>query len=156
MAFEPINTQEEFNERISARLKREREQVEAKFSDYEDLKKKAESAGTLQEQLDAMKAENSGLQTKLDDMKTAHEADLAAAKRETTKLKVASEFNIPTELAARLNGDDEEAIRKDAETVSGFLTNKRTPPLRTGEPGTDPKDDKDAGLLNTLRHMKGD
>ncbi|MEE1291800.1 MAG: hypothetical protein UHK59_00260, partial [Acutalibacteraceae bacterium] len=81
MAFDPINTQEEFNERISARLKREREQIESKFSDYEDLKKKAESAGTLQEQLDAMKAENSGLQTKLADMKTAHEADLAAAKR---------------------------------------------------------------------------
>lgn len=155
MAFEPINTQEEFDERIKERIKREREHAEAKFSDYEDLKKKAESAGTLQEKLDAMKAENSGLQTKLEDMKTAHEADLAAAKRETVKLRVASEFNIPTELAARLKGDDEDAIRKDAETVSGFLTTKRTPPLRTGEPGAQ-KDEKDTGLLNTLRNMKGD
>ena len=89
-SFEPINTyeeykkraQEDFNKWLPERLER----VEKKYADYDELKKKAASADSLQEQIDAMKAENSGLQTKLEDMKTAHEADLAAAKRETVKL----------------------------------------------------------------------
>ena len=40
MAFEPINTQEEFDAAIKARLERER----AKFSDYDELKEQAEAA----------------------------------------------------------------------------------------------------------------
>ena len=153
--FEPINTQEEFDKRISERIKRERDHFESKYSDYESLKEKAGLADTLKEQLDAMTAEKSGLESQMESMKTAHDTALAAAKRETTKLRVASELNIPPELAARLQGDDEDAIRKDAETVAGFLaTKKPAPPLKSNEP--EPKDDKDAGLLNTLRELKGE
>ena len=153
--FEPINTQEEFDKRISERIKRERDHFESKYSDYEKLKEKAGKVDSLQEQLDAMTAEKTGLASKLESMKTAFDADIAAAKRETTKLRVASELNIPSELAARLQGDDEDAIRKDAEKVAGFLaTKKPAPPLKSNEP--EPKNDKDAGLLNTLRELKGE
>lgn len=39
MEFKPINTQEEFDERIAARLQRERDSVTKNYADYEQLKK---------------------------------------------------------------------------------------------------------------------
>ncbi len=51
MPFEPIATQEEFDERVKARLRRERERVMSEYSDYEDIKAAAaDSAKKLDEQ----------------------------------------------------------------------------------------------------------
>ena len=51
MPFDPIATQEEFDERVKARLRRERERVMSEYSDYEDIKAAAaDSAKKLDEQ----------------------------------------------------------------------------------------------------------
>ena len=44
--FTPINTQEEFDAAIGARLKRERDTITAKYADYDDLKGKVASLET--------------------------------------------------------------------------------------------------------------
>ncbi len=50
------------------------------------------------------------LQTQVQQLSDA----LKAAHLETTRLKVATEYRLPPELASRLRGDDETAIRADA------------------------------------------
>ena len=49
------------------------------------------------------------------------------------KSKIAHEMGIPYELAGRLTGDDETAIRKDAESLSKIIKSTHTSPLRTTE-----------------------
>ena len=142
MEFKTIETAEEFSEQaeklweekntswLNDRLQRAKTQTEEsvrseykeKISEYEEkIKAYSEQASSSSEK-DAMITE---LQNKL------HSYEIGSA-----KTKVAIEFNIPIEFADRLNGEDEESIRKDAEKMSGFFQNKQqsyTPPLKEQE-----------------------
>ena len=42
----------------------------------------------------------------------------------SVKMRIAHENGIPFELASKLSGDDEESIKKDAETMAKFLKKK--------------------------------
>ena len=53
------------------------------------------------------------------------------------KYRIANESGIPLELASKLTGETEEDLKKDAETLSSFITKKQTLPLRTTEPKVD-------------------
>lgn len=137
--FKEIKTQQEFDEAISERLKRE----QAKFADYEDLKKRAGEAEGLRKQLETATAKISDLE------KTAKEsadklaghakevADLTerAAKAEHSLLRrrIAEENHIPTTLADRLSGETEEELRKDAKTLSQYVKTEAAP-LATVDP----------------------
>lgn len=50
------------------------------------------------------------------------------------KMRVAHENGIPFELADKLSGSDEEAIKKDAEIMAKFLRKRDVPPLAGGDP----------------------
>ena len=68
------------------------------------------------------------------------------------KIRVAHEAGIPYELAGKLSGDDEDALRKDAETFKSFLGKPKTPPLRDTEPsGGDMKKAALKSMLGNLR-----
>lgn len=144
--FKEIKTQEEFDQRISERLKRERATIEkeaaAKYADYEDLKKAgAEHEGKvkkLEEDLAAAKAAH---------QKEAEELNAKIKGYETgsAKTRIALELGLPYSIADRLSGETEEDIRKDAEAMAKIIGSQReTAPLAGTE---DPKtDSKDAGL----------
>ena len=53
------------------------------------------------------------------------------------KYRIANESGIPLELASKLSGETEDDLKKDAETLSSFITKKQTLPLRTTEPKVD-------------------
>ena len=65
-------------------------------------------------------------------------ARAVAAETSLLKNRVAHENGIPLELAARLTGDTEEEIKKDAEVLSQYFgnTTKTTPPLHSTDPST--------------------
>lgn len=125
MAFDPINTQEELDQIIQARIERERKTLETKYSDY-----------------DALKTQVADLTQKLKDEQTKHSdtvkqiADLQNAVKgyelEALKTNIAQETGIPFALRGRLQGNTEEEIRKDAETLVGLIgqkdTKSQTPP----------------------------
>ena len=94
-------TQAEVDAIVSDRLKRER----AKYSDYDDIKAKAEAAQSgqddLQKQLDALT-----------------EANKARDLRE----KIAEETGVPAKL---LRGDSEEDLRTQAQAIMGFAKASR-------------------------------
>ena len=127
MAFTPINTQEEFDAAISERIKREREKYEKQYSDYESLKGKASQADSLQKQLEQANAQLLKTQIDLgaakDQLGSVAEltARAAAAEKKNLQYKIAADVGIPLELAGRLNGEDEAAMRADAESIIPLL-----------------------------------
>ena len=152
--FTPITTQEEFDRAISDRIKRERETLEKKYSDYADIKTKA---ADYEKQLGELK-------TSLEDSTkkaSEHEktvADLTGkiSSYELTSLKtrIAHELGIPYELSNRLTGNDEKELRADAESLSKLVSaGKPTPPLKSTEP---PVDGKDAAYKQLLSGLKGE
>lgn len=130
MDFTPINTQEEFDQR-----------VQELYGDVKDLQGKIT---TLTGERDGHAATITQLQGQI----KGHE--IAALKH-----KVAHELGIPFEMASRLAGDTEEDIRKDAAVVAKFITAPYEPaPLYYNEPaGTSATD---AALEKMLNEMEGE
>lgn len=81
------------------------------------------------------------------------ERDNKIKEYETANLKyrIANENGIPLELASKLSGETEEDLKKDAETLSSFITKKQTLPLRTTEPKVDDDTAPYKGMLEDLK-----
>lgn len=135
MEFTPIMTQADFDAAISDRLKRERETVSKRYADYDDLKEKV---STYEKQLSdqAMQIQEAAEKQATHDKTVADmTAKLKSYETDSVKTRIALELGLPYELAGRLTGDTEDAIRKDAETFAKFVgKQKAAPPLRSTEP----------------------
>jgi len=140
--FTPINTQEEFDAAIGARLKRERDTITAKYADYDDLKGKVAS---LETQVNTLTGEKADLEKKV----KGHETT-------SVKMRIAQELGIPSAMAERLAGETEEDIRKDAESMATiFKTAQGAAPLYN--PSTQPPaNNNDAALAEMLHSLRGE
>lgn len=135
--FTPINTQEEFDAAISARLKRERE----RYADYDEIKGKVES---LETQVSTLTGEKEALEQKV-----------AGYETNSVKMRIAQELGIPSAMAERLTGDNEEAIRKDAESMATlFKSAQGAAPLYTTEQPA--ATDNNAALAEMLHSLRGE
>lgn len=159
MAFEAITTQEQLDGIIGERLKRERETVRKefteKYSDYDSLKEKTaeyeKQIGTLGQTIE----DNSKKIKECNETISAQQVKLKGYETATVKMKIAHETGIPFELASKLSGDDEEAIRKDAEVMSKFMNKQKEPaPLASTEPPL--ADNKRIAMKNMLKGLKGE
>lgn len=159
MAFEPITTQEQLDQVIGDRIAG----VKAKYEGFDDYKKKAEDYDALKEEADGFEQQIAAMNKEIngDDKNPGYKKQMAEMqgkikKYEASSLKVriANEHGIPFELAERLSGDDEEAIKKDAETMAKFLKKKDVPPLRQSDPQK--MDDKKTAMKNMLANLKGE
>lgn len=149
--FKPIETQEELDNIIKDRLKRERETTQKRYEGWlspEDHQKAI---------TDANKA--------FDDYKKAHEsdeqtiADLTAKtkKYETASLKsrIAHEVGLSYEWIDRINGEDEKSIREDAESIKKLVGSGSAPlPTKNPEAGESFDSGKNAlkSVLNGLKN----
>lgn len=129
MSFEIIDTQEKFDAAISERLKRER----AKFADYDEVKKQNSDYEKQISELTKAAEDAAKKYADYDKKFGEMESKLKGYETGSVKMRIAHETGIPFELASRLSGDDEEAIRKDAETLAKFVKGKTAAPLRTVE-----------------------
>lgn len=110
--FEPINTQDEFNARLSHRLERER----AKFSDYDDLKAKAA-------QLDAIEEANKSELEKANERADQAERDRDQQRVESLRWRVAAKHGITdADADLFLTGTDEETLTRQAERLAARET----------------------------------
>ena len=136
MTVKTIETQEELDAIIKGRIER----VKEKYADYDQLKSRNEE----------LTAENSALQTTVsetsekvkgfDQEKADMMAKISGFETANLRTKIALKNGLPIDLADRLQGDNEEAITKDAERLSGFIKPMTpTPPLANpeGNPGAD-------------------
>ena len=148
--FKPIETQEELDNIIKERLKRERESTQKRYEGWispEDHQK-------------ALDASNKAF----DDFKKAHEsdeqtiADLTAKNKAyetaTLKSRIAREVGLSYEWIDRIGGEDEESIRKDAESLKKLVGAGTQPiPTKNTEAGEDVDSGK-AALRKVLNGIK--
>lgn len=149
--FTPITTQDEFDVAIKDRISRAENAIEQKYSDYEEVKKlnteQLETIATQKEQIETLtstNAQNDKTITELNDK-------IAGYEKTNLKIKVANEAGLPFELAGKLSGDDEAALKKDATLMKSFMSKAPAQPLRNTESG-----EGIAGSKAALKAMLGD
>lgn len=154
MDFVPITTQEEFDRAIVDRLKRERDTLAKKYADYDEIRERTTSyekqLGELKSQLDETTKKSSTYDQTIAELT----GKVSSYEMASLKARIAHEKGIPYELAGRLTGDNEKALREDAETLSKLVAAKpMAPPLKSTEPEGD---GKDAAYKKILNNIKGE
>ena len=136
--FTIIETQEQLDRVIGERIRRAEATAEAKaaekYQDYSAVKTQNEE---LTKQI-AQLTEQITKQTETIDSNKAIVDDLTAKvqgyETASVKTKIALELGLPYQMAERLNGADEQAIRKDAEAIVKLIgAQKPLAPLGSGE-----------------------
>ena len=118
-----------------------------KPDDYDDIKAENKTLKDTVADLQKSMKDFEGYEDKLT------EKDNKIKEYETANLKyrIANESGIPLELASKLSGETEEELKKDAETLSSFITKKQVLPLRKTEPEAD---DETAPYKEMLDNLK--
>lgn len=122
MEFEPIETQEDFDRAIKARLERERTKVREQYADYDSLKEKA---GRLEE-----------AEKKIGELEDAAAKRNAADELQKVREKVSRETGVSPEIVGMLGGTDEESLMASAKAISEAYRTPTAPVL--GETGMKP------------------
>lgn len=142
--FKEIKTQEEFDAAISSRLQREEKKYQDKIDELNGKIKTLEEQNQGLEEKVKNQPDNESEINELKSKVKAHETN-------SVKMRIANELGIPFDMADRLKGDDEDAIRKDAEIISKFMTKDTyVPPLGNTEGNQKSEDDKYKALLKGL------
>lgn len=145
--FKVIETQEQFDAAIKDRLNRQNEkhskelsELTAKYSDYDSLKTKVTDYEAKISALETAAQTHDSKVKELEKAISEKDAKIAAQATAALKAGIAREFNIPDEIATRINGTTEEEIRKDAEKLSKAFGNRA--PLFNPEPPQNTDGDK--------------
>ena len=151
--FTPINTQEELNNVIGERLRRERETVTREFE--QRITEKDGEIGKFRTDIEALNKQLEDANQKVSGI-PALEEKIRGYEIASVKSKVAREVGIPYELAERLSGETETDIRKDAEGLRKLIgSTKPTAPLAGGERGGSKSTENEA-WMKVVQDMKGD
>lgn len=117
---------------------------------HEQLK---EEVATLQKQLEDANKTLENERITLQEQIQALEKESNTYKTNDMKLRIALENNIPYELANKLSGEDEESLRKDAQTLANYIAKPETvAPLKDVEPPVvDSETESYKNILNNLK-----
>ena len=149
--FTVIETQEQFDAAIKDRLGREKAKFAEQLDGYDETKAKLSDAEKqIADLTDAMTAANekiSGFESQIKerDDKIADYATRAA------KTQIAHEFGLPFDAIEFLKGDNEDEIRKSAESMKSLVGATKVAPLATNDGANlDPKESALRGMLQDL------
>lgn len=127
MPFEPINTQEEFDARVTQL--------------YGDV-------GNLQQQIDTLTGERDTHAATI----TQLQGEINGYKTTELKQRIAREKGIPAEMASRLTGETEKDIRADADAMAQMIRTIKGPaPTHDPEPTANPENASMRAVLSELR-----
>ena len=148
--FKAIETQEQLNAIIKARLDREKE----KYADYDQLAekiKKLETENTsLKQTISDKETSESTTASKIADL----EKDVTTWKQKSLKQQIAMKNGLPFDLADRLQGDSEESLNEDAERLASLVSVKNyTQPLADKEPNLE-INSVDAAWRDVVKSLK--
>lgn len=148
--FKVIETQEQLNAIIKARLDREKE----KYADYDQLAekiKKLETENTnLKQTITEKETSESTTANKIADL----EKDVTTWKQKSLKQQIAMKNGLPFDLADRLQGDSEESLNEDAERLASLVNVKNyTQPLADKEPNLE-INSVDAAWRDVVKNLK--
>lgn len=147
--FTPIETQEQLDSIIGERIKEIREKAEKKYEGYlspEEVTKKFEGYLSADEVTKKYKGYLSPEEV------AEKDAKIKGYESHSVKTRIAHELGLSYESIDFLKGDDEESIRKSAETLKALVGTKSAPPL--ANPEGNPAKDGDAALKKMIKDMK--
>lgn len=154
-----INTQEDLNkmfgERAEAARRAEHERMEKQYAGFDDYKAKAEKydadVKALNEKITGLEGEKSTSAAKISEL----EGKIREYETISAKMRIAREAGLPAELADRLSGADEAAMRTDAENLAKLIKGQNVAPMYkpNGEGGNDSKDAALKSLLDKVRNQ---
>lgn len=149
--FKVIETQEQFDAAIGDRLKREGDKIRKEYEGFlspDEAKKQYE--GWL-----SPEAEKEKYKKHLSPEDAAKkDAKLKEYETNSVKMRIAHETGLSYEAVDYLKGEDEEAIRKSAETLKKMFGAGNVAPLASSEEPLE--NEKKTALKNTLRGLKGE
>lgn len=154
--FEAITTQEEFDKAIKERLNRERATIEKKYEDYENLKAKVSGYEDEKRKWSDDLQKKSDEVTNLTGELTSAKTELAKVKKEKMQTSIAYEYGLPAQMSARLTGETEEDLRKDAEILQKLFKDNQQKglPLAGNEGGSHAAEaEKREALKNILEKI---
>ena len=147
-AFKPIETQEELNNIIKDRLKRERESTEKRFEGYISPEEHAKALAESNKAFDDYKKAHEGDEALIKDLTAKNKAYETAS----LKSRIAHEVGLSYEWIGRISGDDEKSIRADAESLKKLVGAGQTVVLPTKNPEANENvsDNKYKAVLNGI------
>lgn len=129
--FKIIETQEELDKIVQARLSRQKEQ----FADYDDLKERVLTLETENAGLKETIAQSTQTAADYESQIEGFKSQIAGYETAKTKTTIALKYGLPIEFADRLQGDDEASLTADAERFAAFMKPQEpVPPLKDIEP----------------------
>lgn len=140
-SFTPINTQEEFDNRIKDRLARET----AKYADYEQIKQENDA---YKQQISVANGKITGFDEQIKELNSK----IKGYESDSVKTRIALELGLPHALASRLTGEDEAAIRKDAEAIMKLIG--PSAPAPTADRETTKGKSENAAYLELLKKLE--
>ena len=143
MEFTPIETQERFDAMVKDRVERAKKSAAKEFeTQLKDLEQMKESVTAKETEIGTLKAKITDLEAEKKTNGESYQSmqkELSQVKLSALKQRIAIDAGIPLEMADRLNGEDEESIKEDAEKVKGFIGAKHVAPsFKTEEVPEDP------------------
>lgn len=151
--FKIIESQEQLDAVIGERLKRERESVRKEFDGFlspEEATKKY--AGYLSPEDEKKKYQGYISPEEVAKMN----AKIKGYESSSVKTRIAHETGLPYEMAARLSGETEEDIRKDAEGLVKLMGGRQEPqPFGNAEFDGKASDTREA-MKGLLKGLKGE
>lgn len=151
--FKPIETQEQLDAVIGERIRRAEAKAAEKYADYDSIKTQnddlAKQIADLTSQIKAKDETINGDKTIVDDLK----AKIKDYETRSVKTRIAHEVGLPYQLADKLAGEDEAAIRKDAEAMASFIK-KPAAPLGGVEPTHEDGDPTKADMMALAKQLQ--
>ena len=150
--FKVIESQEELDAIIKPRLERaiKKAKEEAKEEYESSLKSLNDENSSLKSEVGQYKKSLESMKEK-DEQITGLNKTIESYKREDLKRKIAVDCGLPFNLSNRIQGEDEESMRKDAESLSNFIKNSN-PSVVPLKNVNGIKDD-DSGLRSLLNSL---
>ena len=151
--FTPIETQEQLDSIIGDRIKEIREKAEKKYEGFlspDEVTKKYEGYLSPEEVTKKYEGYLSP------DEVAVKDAQIKGYESHSVKTRIAHEMGLSYESIDFLKGEDEESIRKSAESLKALVGNRTAPPLASHD---EPKGNSvDASLRNMVKNLgtKGD
>lgn len=153
--FTVIETQEQLDSIINERIKSEREELEKKYSGYISPEDYEAKTGNYEKELSGLKEALDGANAKIAGYdKEIADRDLKIKNYESHSLKarIANEAGLSYAAVDFLKGDDEDSVRKSAESLKSLVAVSGTAPLAATEKSN--PSDKDAPLKQMLKNLK--
>lgn len=152
--FTPIETQEAFDNAIKSRLERERNKFAEQLAELDNIKQQLadsqKQVGDLSSALDKANEKITGFDSQI----AERDAKIKGYELHSAKTAIAHEYGLSYDAIDFLQGDDEEAIKKSAESLKNLVgSNRNSAPLASSEPIITDDTKKNAALKGMLKDL---